>query len=93
MQPIHILDIVKVRIVACSRDDGYPASPVCTTTDEDVIVIFKQIVRDNEEKCVGVGWEDVDSEVDDIVETELSGKDTIWRGRASADLSFRGLCA
>lgn len=41
-----------------------------------------------EEKRISVVWKDVDSEVTEVVQIESSGKESIWRGSAGADLGF-----
>lgn len=78
------MDVVESWIVPCARDHSHAAPAVRAATDEGVIVVFVQVVGDEEEQAVGIRREDTDCDVEKVFKVQLGGKERVG-GRASAD--------
>jgi hypothetical protein len=64
MMSVHILHRIQGGIIPGCRDDCYPATTICTPTNEEVVIIFKEIVIHEQKESISVLREDADSGVE-----------------------------
>ncbi len=80
MLSLHTLYIVKNGMISCCSNHSDSTPPIRSPTHEFVVIIFIEIVLDEDQKGVGIVWQAINSGVKKVIEVELMGICTLWSG-------------